>query len=90
MWRALTDGRCRPQTTIYARLVGDPRAVIERLTAAQNAHDREGMLDCFQPDDRSEQPLIPARTFQGLDQVRANWSALLGAIGWPQSCATTF
>jgi ketosteroid isomerase-like protein len=60
--------------------VADPRAVLERLTAAQNAHDLEAMLACFQPDYRSEQPVFPARTFRGVDQVRANWSALLAAI----------
>jgi ketosteroid isomerase-like protein len=60
--------------------VGDPRALMERLTAAQNAHDLEGMLACFHDDYRSEQPLFPARTFQGADQVRANWSAVLEAI----------
>jgi ketosteroid isomerase-like protein len=59
---------------------GDPRALIDRLTAAQNAHDLEAMVACFAEDYRSEQPLFPARTFQGIDQVRANWSALLGAI----------
>jgi ketosteroid isomerase-like protein len=64
----------------YARPVGDPRALMDRLTAAQNAHDLEGMLACFHEDYRSEQPLFPARTFQGIDQVRANWSALLEAI----------
>src|SRR3954466_11531411 len=64
----------------YARPVGDPRAVMDRLTAAQNAHDLEAMLACFHEDYRSEQPLFPARTFQGADQVRANWSALLEAI----------
>ena len=60
--------------------VGDPRALMKRLTAAQNAHDLEGMVVCFHEDYRSEQPLFPARTFQGVDQVRANWSALLEAI----------
>ena len=59
--------------------MGDPRALIDRLTAAQNAHDLEAMLACFHEDYRSEQPLFPARTFQGIDQVRANWSALLDA-----------
>jgi hypothetical protein len=69
-------------------LVGDPRALIDRLTAAQNAHDLEAMLDCFQADYRSEQPLFPSRDFQGIDQVRANWSALLEAIpdSVPRSC----
>jgi ketosteroid isomerase-like protein len=60
--------------------MGDPRALMDRLTAAQNAHDLEGMLACFHEDYSSEQPLFPARTFQGIDQVRANWSALLEAI----------
>ena len=61
----------------YPGRVGDPRAVMDRLTAAQNEHDLEGMLACFQEDYRSEQPLFPSRAFQGIDQVRANWSALL-------------
>lgn len=60
--------------------MGDPRAVIDRLTAAQNAHDLEAMLACFHEDYRSEQPLFPARTFQGIQQVRANWSALLDGV----------
>jgi ketosteroid isomerase-like protein len=60
--------------------MGDPRALLDRLTAAQSAHDVEGMLACFHEDYRSEQPQFPARTFQGIDQVRANWSALLDAM----------
>ena len=60
--------------------MGDPRALMDRLTAAQNAHDLEAMLTCFHEDYRSEQPQVPARTFQGIDHVRANWSALLDAI----------
>jgi ketosteroid isomerase-like protein len=53
---------------------------MDRLTAAQNAHDLEGMLACFHEDYRSEQPIYPARTFQGIGQVRKNWSALLESI----------
>jgi ketosteroid isomerase-like protein len=60
--------------------MGDPRALLDRLTAAQNMHDLEGMLACFHVDYRSEQPQFPARTFRGIDQVRANWSALLRAM----------
>jgi hypothetical protein len=30
--------------------MGDPRALMDRLTAAQNAHDLEGMLACFPED----------------------------------------
>jgi ketosteroid isomerase-like protein len=55
-------------------------AVVERLTAAQNAHDLDGMVACFQEDYRSEQPMYPTRAFQGVDQVRKNWSALLESI----------
>src|SRR3954454_19961201 len=58
----------------------DPRALMDRLTAAQNAHDLEAMLACIHEDYRSEQPLFPSRAFDGIDQVRANWSALLDAI----------
>jgi ketosteroid isomerase-like protein len=54
--------------------------VVERVTAAQNAHDVEGMVAGFHEDYRSEQPLFPSRTFRGADQVRANWSALFEAI----------
>jgi ketosteroid isomerase-like protein len=53
---------------------------MDRVTAAQNAHDLEAMLACFHEDYRSEQPLFPARTFTGADQVRAHWSAMLDAI----------
>jgi ketosteroid isomerase-like protein len=60
--------------------VGDPRVVIDRLTAAQNAHDLDALVACFQDDYRSEQPIYPARTFQGVDQVRKNWSALLESV----------
>ncbi len=60
--------------------VGDPRAVIDRLTAAQNAHDLDALVACFQDDYRSEQPIYPARTFQGVGQVRKNWSALLESV----------
>jgi hypothetical protein len=60
--------------------VGDPRAVIDRVTAAQNAHDLEGMLACFDDGYRSDQPLHPDRSFQGVAQVRANWSALFEAV----------
>jgi ketosteroid isomerase-like protein len=68
------------EAVTYALLMSDPRAVIDRLTAAQNAHDLDAMVACFHEDYRSEQPIYPARTFQGIDQVRKNWSALLQGI----------
>jgi ketosteroid isomerase-like protein len=54
--------------------------VAKRLIDATNAHDLEAMLACFQPDYRSEQPAHPARTFEGIDQVRKNWSTLMEAV----------
>jgi ketosteroid isomerase-like protein len=55
-------------------------AVSERLRLAMNAHDLEAHLACFSEDYRSEQPVHPARTFTGRDQVRENWSKLYDSI----------
>ena len=59
----------------------DGRAeVLARLVEATNDHDLEAMLECFKPDYRSEQPAHPAREFQGIEQVRKNWSALMESV----------
>jgi hypothetical protein len=59
----------------------DGRAeVLARLVEATNDHDLEAMLECFKPDYRSEQPAHPARAFQGIDQVRKNWSSLMESV----------
>jgi ketosteroid isomerase-like protein len=52
--------------------VGDPRAVVDRLTAAQNAHDLDALVACFQDDYRSEQPIYPARTFQSVPDFHSD------------------
>ncbi len=57
-----------------------PQAVLERLGQAQNAHDLEAMLACFEDGYRSEQPVHPDRAFSGREQVRKNWSGLFSAI----------
>jgi ketosteroid isomerase-like protein len=54
--------------------------VLERLHAAMNRHDLEAMLECFDPDYRSEQPLHPNRGFGGKEQVRKNWSRMLDSF----------
>jgi hypothetical protein len=41
---------------------------MDRLTAAQNAHDLDGMVACFAEDYRSEQPLFPPESHE-----RADW-----------------
>ena len=51
-------------------------AVIERLREALNSHDLDAMLECFDPDYRSEQPSHPNRGFGGVEQVHKNWSAM--------------
>jgi limonene-1,2-epoxide hydrolase len=59
----------------------DGRAeVLARLVEATNDHDLEAMLECFKPDYRSEQPAHPARAFEGIDQVRKNWSSLMESV----------
>ena len=50
--------------------------VIERLRQAMNSHAPEAMLECFDPDYRSEQPAHPNRGFGGKGQVHKNWSAM--------------
>lgn len=54
--------------------------VLDRLVRAQNAHDIDAFVDCFDPAYRSEQPAHPGREFTGNDQVRRNWTALFDAV----------
>jgi len=58
----------------------EPIAVVERLCAATNAHDLEGIVACFADDYRNQTPVHPARGFVGNDQVRRNWTQILAAI----------
>ncbi|MDQ4078157.1 MAG: nuclear transport factor 2 family protein [Chloroflexota bacterium] len=55
-------------------------SVIHRLRAAMNTHDLEAFVACFHPDYRSEQPAHPDRAFQGVEQVRQNWSKIFAGI----------
>ena len=61
-------------------MASDQRMLIERLVAAQNAHDVDAFVACFAPDYRSEQPLHPDRAFTGTDQVRKNWTAIFAGV----------
>jgi ketosteroid isomerase-like protein len=54
--------------------------VIERLVAATNAHDLDGVVACFAEGYTLEAPLHPARSFRGTDQVRRNWTQIFGAV----------
>lgn len=57
-----------------------PSDVVDRIVAATNAHDLEGLVACFAPDYVNETPVHPARGFVGRDQVRRNWTQIFGAI----------
>jgi hypothetical protein len=50
--------------------------VIERLKHALNEHNLETLLACFAPNFQGEQPLHPDRAFEGIEQVRKNWSII--------------
>lgn len=54
--------------------------VLERLDHALNAHDVESLVDCFDEDVVSEQPVHPARAFRGRMQVEKNWTQLFAAF----------
>ena len=58
----------------------EPAAVVRRLEEATNAHDIDAIVACFAPDYRNESPAHPARSFSGNEQVRRNWTQILGAI----------
>jgi ketosteroid isomerase-like protein len=59
--------------------------VIDRLTAAMNAHDLDAVAGLIHEDYRSEQPAHPGRAFAGRAQMLANWEAMLAGI--PDFCA---
>jgi hypothetical protein len=54
--------------------------VIERLCDAQNRHDLDAFVACFDPRYRSEQPVHPDRAFVGSEQVRRNWAAVFAGV----------
>jgi len=60
--------------------MADGTAVVERLQAAVDAHDLDAIVTCFSSDYVNETPVHPARGFSGREQVRVNWSRILGAI----------
>lgn len=60
--------------------IAGPHTVIERLVRAMNDRDIEAFVGCFDPGYRSDQPAHPARSFEGSEQVRKNWSALFESM----------
>jgi hypothetical protein len=54
--------------------------VLERLQAAQNRHDLDAFVACFDPGYHSEQPAHPDRVFTGSEQVRTNWAEVFAGV----------
>jgi ketosteroid isomerase-like protein len=54
--------------------------IVQRLQQAINEHDLEAIADCFDPNYESEQPAHPGRSFRGREQLRTNWTQILGGI----------
>jgi hypothetical protein len=59
---------------------GNAGAMLDRLLAATNGHDLEGLVACFAPDYRNESPLHPSRGFTGQAQVRRNWQQIFASV----------
>lgn len=57
-----------------------PSQVLDQLIASTNAHDLDGLVDCFAEDYRLTDPLHPARSFNGSAQVGKNWATFFTAI----------
>jgi hypothetical protein len=54
--------------------------VLERVQAAQNRHDLDAFVACFDPGYHSEQPVHPDRVFVGSEQVRTNWAEVFAGV----------
>jgi len=57
-----------------------PAQLVHQLVAATNAHDIDGLVDCFAVDYELTDPIHPARSFTGSAQVRRNWTTLFTAV----------
>ncbi len=58
----------------------DVAAVVEKLREAINDHDLDGLVNLFDSGLISEQPVHPARSFRGNEQVRRNWAQIFAAV----------
>lgn len=58
----------------------NPDKLVLHLRDVTNAHDLDGIVACFAADYRNVTPVHPERGFVGSEQVRTNWTQILGAI----------
>jgi|SRR6185369_4010158 len=54
----------------------DLESLLLKLKDAFNTHDINSLIECFDRDYYSEQPVHPDRTFRGQEQVNKNWSSI--------------
>ena len=50
-------------------------SLLLKLNDAFNTHNMQALMECFEQNYLSEQPVHPDRTFQGREQVRRNWAS---------------
>jgi ketosteroid isomerase-like protein len=55
--------------------------VVRRLIDALNRRDLEALIDCFDPDVRTEFPTQPQRGVHGREYIRAYWEDALEGAG---------
>ena len=53
----------------------NPEDLLLKLKNAFNTHDMNSLMECFDENYYSEQPVHPDRTFQGQEQVKKNWAS---------------
>ncbi|WP_248581053.1 nuclear transport factor 2 family protein [Nocardioides sp. InS609-2] len=58
----------------------DGRGFAERLRDVTNAHDVDGIVDCFHDDYTLTNPCHPGRDFIGTGQVRRNWTGMFARV----------
>ncbi len=58
----------------------DAPPFLRTLVQATNAHDLDALVACFGPSYRNETPTHPSRSFDGPQQVRANWHQIFSFV----------
>jgi ketosteroid isomerase-like protein len=54
--------------------------VVDALADAINRHDLDALVDCFDADVESLQPVHPDRAFAGRERIRLNWGLILEGV----------
>jgi ketosteroid isomerase-like protein len=57
-----------------------PTDAVQHLARATSEHDLDAIVACFATDYVNRTPTHPGRGFVGSEQVRRNWSQILGGV----------